>query len=371
MSEKMNFYSLKNILAKHAIYNMIIGERANGKTYAALEYCLDNYFKSGEQFGLVRRWDTDFSGQKGSQLAFNMFQQNHYGKNVIKEKSNGEFLGMDYWAGAYFLTAPDSAGIVKRTRNAAGYGFALNREESYHEGEYPNLTTLVFDEFLTRGVYLTDEFVLFGNLISTIKRHRQNLKIIMLGNTINKYCPYFAEMGLYNIRKMQKGDLDVYTYGNSGLSVAVEFSDSPSKKTKVDPYYAFNNPKLKMITTGVWELDIYPHLPEKYAEKDVLFRFFIDFADDLLQGNIIRSKYGPYLYIHPKTGKVKYDTDLLFTYEESPSRYKVHNIFRSNLPIVKTITDLFKEHKVFYADNETGEIVRNFLLTSKQKISNV
>lgn len=369
--DKMTFWSPKNILSKGAQYNLVIGERANGKTYGALNYCLDNFFKTGEKFGLIRRWDTDFQGQKGSQLAFNMFVQNHYGKNVIKEKSGGKYTGMEYWAGAYYFTAPDTAGIVKRTRTVAGYGFALNREESYHEGEYPDLTTLVFDEFLTRGVYLTDEFVLFGNLISTIKRHRQNLKIIMLGNTINKYCPYFAEMGLYNIKKMQKGDLEVYHYGNSDLAVAVEFSDSPSKKTKSDPFFAFNNPKLKMITTGAWELAIYPHLPMKYSEKDIVFRFFIDFADDIIQGNIIRGKDGPWLYMHRKTTPVKYSTDLLFTFEESPSIYKVYNIFRSDLPVVRTIRDLLQNHKVFYSDNDTGEIVRNFLLTSKQKNINV
>ena len=32
-----------------------------------------------------------------------------------------------------------------------------------------------------------------------------------------------------------------------------------------------------MVTSGVWELDIYPHLPIKYNPKDVLFTYFIEF----------------------------------------------------------------------------------------------
>lgn len=34
------FYSLEPILSKNATYNMIIGERSNGKTYAVLKYSL-------------------------------------------------------------------------------------------------------------------------------------------------------------------------------------------------------------------------------------------------------------------------------------------------------------------------------------------
>ena len=37
MATKTKYYSLTEILKKKAIYNMIIGERSNGKTYSVLE----------------------------------------------------------------------------------------------------------------------------------------------------------------------------------------------------------------------------------------------------------------------------------------------------------------------------------------------
>ena len=37
------YYSLKKILSKNADYNLIIGERSNGKTYATLLYALKQY----------------------------------------------------------------------------------------------------------------------------------------------------------------------------------------------------------------------------------------------------------------------------------------------------------------------------------------
>ena len=39
--EKMKFYSLDRILQKHAQYNVIFGERSNGKTYAVEKYALE------------------------------------------------------------------------------------------------------------------------------------------------------------------------------------------------------------------------------------------------------------------------------------------------------------------------------------------
>ena len=43
--KKFNYYSLKNIQRKNATYNVIFGERSNGKTYAVLKQALENYKK--------------------------------------------------------------------------------------------------------------------------------------------------------------------------------------------------------------------------------------------------------------------------------------------------------------------------------------
>ena len=64
---------------------------------------------------------------------------------------------------------------------------------------------------------------MFANVLSTIIRHRNDVKIFMLANTVNKYCPYFKEMGLKHITEMKQGSIDIYTYGSSDLRVAVEY----------------------------------------------------------------------------------------------------------------------------------------------------
>ena len=49
----MKYYSLNKINSKKATYNVIFGERSNGKTYACLQQALENYFNNGSQFAYI------------------------------------------------------------------------------------------------------------------------------------------------------------------------------------------------------------------------------------------------------------------------------------------------------------------------------
>lgn len=368
---KNKYYSIKNIRAKNAHYNVIFGERSNGKTYAVdCDVILDNFVKSGfvEQGAIIRRYDDDFIGATSARSMFNALMQNGEGKNVIKERTK-IYDGVEYYGGAFYMTIRDEkTGLLKRTNVIIAWAFALTSTETYKGGSYPNITTVLFDEFMTRRFYLTDEFILFQDILSTIIRDRNNITIYMCANTVNKYgCPYFKEMGLYRIKDMQQGDIDVYTYGDSGLTVAVEWSDSPSKTGKAsDVYFAFNNPRLKMITNGVWEMDIYPHCPSRYRPKDVAFTYFIRYEDQLLQCDIVITEKDDFTYIHQKTGDIKYpDDDLIFdlTPTAKPNmRTRITTPFDN---LGKRIYAYYGRDKVFYQDNETGEIVRNYLNACK------
>ena len=69
MSEKKtSFYNPKNIINKNAVYNVIFGERSNGKTYSILKYGLEQYFETGGQLAIVRRWQEDIRGKRASEI---------------------------------------------------------------------------------------------------------------------------------------------------------------------------------------------------------------------------------------------------------------------------------------------------------------
>lgn len=357
---KTKYWDIHPILSKHAKYNVIFGERSNGKTYGVLQYGLEQYFDHGSRLGIIRRWEEDFRGKQANTM-FDALIEN----GVVHKLSKGKWNSIIYQSHRWYLCKRD----LMNPKNVViddepfAYAFALSSDEHYKSSSYPKIRTILFDEFLTRGTYLPDEFIKFTSILSTIIRLRDDVTIFMCGNTVNQYSPYFVEMGLTNIKNMTRGKIDLYSYGDSGLTVAVEFSDFPTKEKKSNVYFAFNNPKLEMIKSGAWEMDIYPHLPVKYKPKDIEYMYFIVFDNQTLQCEIINIDDMSFTYIHRKTTEIK-DNDgyyMVYSQETNPKPNYRKKITKPVYPIEKTIVSYFIKDKVFYQDNEIGELVRNYL----------
>ena len=356
------FYNLKTILKTNSTYNMIIGERSNGKTYATLKYGIEQYFKNGSQIAIIRRWQTDIRGNRASEV-FKALLSN----NEIYKISKGQYQGIHYYGGKYYLCNYGENGkVIYSDTDVIAYPFSLSDTEHNKSISYPDINTIIFDEFLTRQVYLQDEFILFMNTISTIVRERTDVKIFMLGNTVNKYSPYFEEMGLKNVKDQIQGTIDVYKYGNSILKVAVEYCKASGKSKENSFYFAFDNPKLEMIKTGAWELDIYPHCPIKYKPKDILFIYFIEFGGELFQCEIVNKDNNMFTYIHEKTTPLKNSSnDLIYSLDFNPQINYNRNIYIAPSEITKKVKSFFILDKVYYQDNNVGNTIANYLKACK------
>ena len=365
---QIKYYSLKKILEYNADYNIIFGERSNGKTYSVLKYALDNYCKTGKQLAIIRRFREDFIGKRGNEL-FSPLEAN---EEIVKS-SDGEWTHIYYYSSRWFLCRyeENEAGNINRIVDDKpfAFAFALGSWEHDKGTGYPDITIILFDEFITRGAYLADEFVLFMNTLSTIIRLRNDVTIFMLANTVNKYCPYFKEMGLKHVSQMVQGTIDLYTIEsekakNGTLKIAVEYCDTYNKNSKPsNKYFAFDNAKLKMITRGAWEIDIYPHCPYKYKPKDILFTYFIEFDGSLLQCEIIAIDGCMFTFIHEKTTPLKNeDEDIIYSTKFDPRPNWRRKITKPILDVERRIAKFYIEDKVFYQDNEVGEIVRNYLI---------
>ena len=359
-----NYYSLDAILAKNAVYNVVMGERSNGKTYATLKYGLEQFFVDGSQIALIRRWQEDIRGKRATEV-FSALLEN----GEIERLSKGEYTGITYYSGKYFFcNYGDDGKPIYNQDDVFGFLFALSDTEHNKSITYPKVKTVLFDEFLTRGAYLKDEFVLFMNTLSTLIRRRTDVKIFMLGNTVNKYSPYFKEMGLKHISKQTQGTIDIYSYGeDSKLKVAVEYASSTESKKPNNFYFAFDNPKLSMITDGAWELDIYPHLPEKYEKGHIMLTYFIKFDGFIYQANIIDKDGDIFTYIHDKTTPIKNeDEDLVYSLEYSPKMNWQRSVYKPVNKIGKVIKSFFDMEKVFYQDNDVGDSINNYLNACRQ-----
>lgn len=359
---KIKYYSLKKILEYNATYNIIFGKRSNGKSYAVQEKIIDDYEKSGAQGAIIRRWEEDFRGKRG-QSTFDGLVDNADHKNRILEITKGKWDRVKYFSGRWYLAKYDEdLDKIVSSEEPFCYAFALTMSEHDKSTSYPRVETILFDEFLTRSVYIPNEFIAFMNVLSTIIRQRENVTIFMLGNTVNKYCPYFAEMNLSGVKNQKIGTIDLYTYvNNPHLRVAVEYcGDGTSKKEKHNKYFGFDNPKLNMITSGAWEIAIYPRLPFKYTSKNVKLVYYIEFEKEKLQCEIIHVEGTWFTFIHRWTRDFLPD-DIVYQTGYNPYWSRKRKITKPKDKLEKFIAWFYTTEKIFYADNEVGEIVRNYL----------
>lgn len=364
---KQLYYSLEKLLetAPDAIYYLLIGERSNGKTFSVLEKIIKDYIKDGSQGVYLRRMGEDVKGRRAIDL-FAPFIDNPTKGKYLEKLSKGKYIGVKYYSQSWHFVIKEKdpkTGKIEEVmeKNPFCYRFALNEGEHDKGTSYPKVKTILFDEFITDKWYLPDEFKIFQNTLSTIIRDRGDVKIFMCGNTISKFCPYFGEMGLTHIKDMKKGDIEIYHFGQDENKLAVEFTTTPTGKKKSDKYFAFDNPKLKMITSGSWQLDVYPRLPHDYCKGNIVFVYFIKFSDELLQCEIINVDDLTFTYIHRKTSEIKDEDAVVYQQEYDPRRNYARLINRPRYRHEQRIWGFFQRGQVFYATNEVGDIVRHYL----------
>ncbi len=363
---KSQYYSLDRILKTGATYLLLIGERSRGKSFAALEHCIKDYFETGAELVLVRRWDSDLRGQRGQQIFADM-----EAKGVVKKLSKGEWTGIYYYSGRWYFCKYDNKQKRITAPTPFAYALSLNTYENHDKStQYPNVKNIFFDEFMAKtdgmgGGYLTDEFVSFMNILSGVIRDRDDVHhIIMAGNTINHFSPYFREMGLDKVKDMTPGDIDVYEMPG-GVKIAVEFTDGVKGGKKSDKYFAFKNSKLSMITgkNGAWQLAAYPHKPKEFKPKDVVFSYYLKFDDQLLCCDIVASKDSIFTYCHRPDGFTKIDPkkDLFFSEHYDPRPNWRRNISKAPDNLGKKIYSMIMQDNIFFEDNVVGEHFYNFL----------
>lgn len=348
-----DYYSLKKINKLNALYNIIIGQRSNGKTYAVCKQEIEQYFKCGAKLAYIRRYSEDIM-PKNIQSLFSP----HY--ELIEKLSNGVFNSIIYKAREFYFYNNETE---EKSVEPFCKCFALNNWERTKGADNGFFKYVLFDEFMTRTIYLDNEFIIFTNLLSSILRDRDGTTVYMIANTVNKYCPYFSEMGIGKVSDIQQGDLKLFEYGDSGLTLALEYTDSQGKTGKVGKYFAFDNPQLKMITQGQWEIKNYPHAPFKIKNENIIYRAYVFFDQEVISVNLVHMENSVFIFFTPQTKieKLKTKDRIVYTFETHTNPLHVQTINECPTNVHKMIRELILNNRVYYSDNSTGELVRNWL----------
>ena len=359
--EMDEYYNIEPIDNTGAVYRMIIGQRSNGKTYSACRHIIENYLTKGERGAYIRRYDEDIT-PKNIQDLFDPHL------DFIRTMTNEEYNSIYYRAKEFHLCYVDEDGKVEyKDPEAFCITASINTAEHTKGQDRGIIKTIIFDEFMTREGYLQNEFVRYCNILSSLIRNRDDCIIYMLANTVNRYCPYFKEMGLKDVENMPQGEIYLYHYGNADLTVAVEYC-SPVRATEkvASKFFAFDNPQLEMITTGAWELMMYPRAPYKIFEDDIFRRFYIQFGEAMLCCEIIKRKKDFFIFVHLQTKDIEIgEKDVLYTDDFTSNQ--LHCRFLKDCPteLHKLIKDLIMKKAVCFSTNEVGELFRNWLIESQ------
>lgn len=176
------YYNYDKLFSYNFLMAFIIGERGCGKTWGAKKSVLKKYLKTGEQFIYLRRYKTELDTSLAtfwSDLQDKGCFEDHK-LEVKKSKMLTEF---------------------KCDGKVCGYAVPLSTANILKSTAFPEVKTIIFDEFLLdmgSGTYryLRNEVQMVLDIIETVGRLR-DIQVLFLGNALGIYSnPYFAYFNL-------------------------------------------------------------------------------------------------------------------------------------------------------------------------------
>ena len=263
--KKSIYWNILKILGYKADFNLVIGQRGNGKTFGVLKHFLECYKKTKKRFCYIRRWDEDIKAFRMEQL-FAPF------RNVIDELFGEEFT-IQYRNHKFYLVNGNGTKI-----DTIGYVLSLSSSHHTKSISYANVGSILYDEFIRMSgeQELKDELSRFDNTLSTIIRgDNTNVVIWMLANTVSKYSPYFLRFGI-DINKVEQGTVtvkDIPLETGEVLKVALEYCEFNEEASKKISKYSTN----AMIKSGKWEIpetDEIPTVPGSKIREQLLFSIY-------------------------------------------------------------------------------------------------
>lgn len=343
----MKHYNIDPINSLGADFNIIYGERSNGKSYQ-LKHKMGviKYLETGSKFILVRRFRDELTTDK---------IEKYFDDVDVEKLTDGKYNIISVYRKSIYLSNMDMETFKVTRGEKIGYAISLSQEQNYAGSSFLDVNDIIFEEFMSRGAYLYNEPSKLMNLYATIDRKRKTTRLWLVGNSISRVCPYIYEWGLTDVfKRLKEGEMDVVNIKSSDddiVKLAIEYCEP----TGVSSHTIGLNKE--MINTGAWDSRPQPHLPKKLNCYKRLYRFIFSYQNFTFICELLADKETNYLcwYIYPYYKKIK-DNILVITDRIDPSplyQRDIYNITINN-PLLKNILSTFREDKIFYATDLCG-----------------
>lgn len=167
-------YNPTKMLSYNRMLSFVISTRSYGKSFALKYYVVNRAIKYGEKFIHLRRTKKDI---KENMLTYFSDLKAFFPEHTFVSKGNKLYCDGDL----------------------IGYGMALSNWQSIKSSAYPDVTTMVYDEFMKEKdftTYLPNEPRALLNLLHTIGRDREDFRCVCLSNSTSVTNPYFLYFDL-------------------------------------------------------------------------------------------------------------------------------------------------------------------------------
>lgn len=337
---KINYYNIENLLKTNAQYMLLLGKRANGKSYQVKKTVLESAFNTGKKFVYLRRWREDIKTK---------YIESYFDDMPIKKLTKGQFDRVIAWNGFLFFGTVDDNGRTVRGQEIGRY-CALNEYERYKSQTFVDYEYIVFEEFITDSIYLVDEPKLLQQFISTVARS-EKMTVLLIGNTLTRVCPYFVEWCLDKVLTQKIGTIELYHFhgvDGSTVTIAVEYCKNDDAQNKM-----FFGQSAKQIVSGEWDTKEVAKLPRPITDYECVYELIVEYQAFKFLIELLVEKYdgGVICFIHPHTSKRKVQRIISDVFSDNP--FISARLDTSRRP-EQLIASCFENNKVCYSDNLTG-----------------
>lgn len=340
---KREYYDISSLLSTKAEYMMMLGKRANGKSYQVKTTVIKEAYEKGNKFVYLRRYIADLKQKAVT---------SYFDDMPIKKLTKGKWQGIEAMFGYIYFINRDEEGKIKEKEEIGRY-CALNESIRYKSQVFKDYTYIVYEEFITDELYLNDEPRLLQQFVSTVFRLDKGT-VFLVGNTLSRVCPYFNEWCLEGVLRQKQGTIEIYHFHvkaedkESIINVAVEQCANTNNENTM-----FFGTASKQILTGEWDVVDVPKLPRKEYEYEkayeVLvvyqsFKFVMELLVEPKDGGLI-------LYVYPSTKDRKILRTITDVFSDSPFVSSMLDLDKRPEMLMKK---LIKLNKICYSDNLTG-----------------
>jgi len=273
------YYDIQRILQTKSQYNILLGQRSNGKSYQVKKEAVKEAFLGMGKLIYLRRWDLELKQDD---------MIDYFADTPVSDITGGQYNHIDVQRKRIYLANLDEDGNLERgicIGRAASLSSSEHLKSVIQRGEYRNI---IFEEFCTNNGFIRNEPNQLMQFVATCFGHQATGRIWLIGNTISRYNPYFSTWQLRSVQKMKPGDLDLYSFKTEEeqeIRLAVEFCASMNATNKM-----YFGESAAQITTGVWETQSQPSIPDDFGKFKVAYQVFFQQDNFFFLLKVIQNK---------------------------------------------------------------------------------